>query len=141
MNNKLAALQGIVEVGDSKPTDQSYGVFKDLSDRLDKQFGQLDSLFSIDLATFNKLLQRKKREPVKDSLPPVESDGKSSDYGISRSTVTSTTPRGSSTATKRSSGFSMPALNRSAGRYGRSWKASVISAISWYAASTTSAIA
>jgi len=69
LNNKLAALQGLVEIGDSKPTDQSYAVFKELSSRLDKQFGQLDSVFSIDLVNFNKLLQRKKIEPVKDALP------------------------------------------------------------------------
>ncbi len=31
LNNKLAALQGIVESGDARPTDQSYAVFKDLS--------------------------------------------------------------------------------------------------------------
>jgi len=75
LNNKLAALQGLVETGDFKPTDQSYAVFKDLSARLDKQFGQLDTVFSIDLANFNKLLQRKKLEPVKDTVP-VETDGK-----------------------------------------------------------------
>lgn len=75
LNNKLAALQGLVEIGDARPTDQSYAVFKELSGRLDKQFGQLDSLFSIDLASFNKLLQRKKLEPVKDTLPG-ETDGK-----------------------------------------------------------------
>jgi hypothetical protein len=75
LNNKLAALQGLVEMGDSKPTDQAYAVFKELSDRLDKQFGQLDSLFSIELANFNKLLQRKKFEPVKDALP-VDTEGK-----------------------------------------------------------------
>jgi hypothetical protein len=70
LNNKLAALQGIVETGDYKPTDQSYAVVKELSERLDKQFGQLDTVFSIDLAAFNKLLTRKKLEPVKDVLPP-----------------------------------------------------------------------
>jgi photosystem II stability/assembly factor-like uncharacterized protein len=75
LNNKLAALQGLVEIGDVKPTDQSYAVFKELSARLDKQFGQLDSLFSLDLANLNKLLQRKRLEPVKDTLPP-EADGK-----------------------------------------------------------------
>ena len=37
LNNKLAALQGIVESGDAKPTDQSYAVFKELSARLDKE--------------------------------------------------------------------------------------------------------
>jgi hypothetical protein len=76
LNNKLAALQGLVEVGDYKPTDQSYVVFKDLSDRLDQQFGQLDSVFSIDLATFNKLLARKKLQPVKDTPPTPASDGR-----------------------------------------------------------------
>ena len=75
LNNKLAALQGLVEIGDSKPTDQSYAVFKELSGRLDKQFGQLDSLFSIDLANLNKLLQRKKIAPIKDVVP-AETDGK-----------------------------------------------------------------
>jgi photosystem II stability/assembly factor-like uncharacterized protein len=75
LNNKLAALQGLVETGDFKPTDQSYAVFKELSARLDKQFGQLDTVFSIDLANFNKLLQRKRLEPVKDTVP-VETDGK-----------------------------------------------------------------
>jgi len=70
LNNKLAALQGIVESGDYRPTDQSYVVFKELSDRLDKQFGQLDTLLSVDLPALNKLLARKKLEPVKDSLPP-----------------------------------------------------------------------
>ena len=70
LNNKLAALQGLVEIGDYRPTDQSYAVFKELSERLDKQLGQLDTLFSIDLPAFNKLLARKKLEPVKDVLPP-----------------------------------------------------------------------
>jgi hypothetical protein len=76
LNNKLAALQGLVETGDHKPTDQAYAVFKDLSDRLDKQLGQLDSLFSIDVATFNHLLARKKLQPVKASLPPPTPDGR-----------------------------------------------------------------
>ena len=70
MNNKLAALQGLVEIGDYRPTDQSYAVFKELSERLDTELGQLDTLFSVDLPAFNKLLARKKLEPVKDALPP-----------------------------------------------------------------------
>jgi hypothetical protein len=69
LNNKLAALQGIVETGDYRPTDQSYAVFKELSESLDKQFGQLDTLLSVDLPALNKLLARKKLAPVKDSLP------------------------------------------------------------------------
>ncbi len=75
LNNKLAALQGIVETGDYRPTDQSYAVFKELSDRLDKQFGQLDTLLSVDLPALNKLLARKKLAPV-DSAPQAESGKK-----------------------------------------------------------------
>ena len=37
LNNKLAALMGVVESGDARPTDQSYAVFKDLSAQLDAQ--------------------------------------------------------------------------------------------------------
>jgi photosystem II stability/assembly factor-like uncharacterized protein len=54
LNNKLAALQGIVESGDYKPTDQSYAVFKDLSARLDKELARLEALVKGDLAAFNR---------------------------------------------------------------------------------------
>ena len=40
LNNKLAALQGIVESGDYRPTDQSQAVFKELSAQLDVQLGE-----------------------------------------------------------------------------------------------------
>jgi photosystem II stability/assembly factor-like uncharacterized protein len=69
LNNKLAALQGLVETGDYRPTDQSYAVFKDLSERLDKQLGQLDTLLSVDLPAFNKLLARKRLDAVKTTIP------------------------------------------------------------------------
>ena len=64
LNNKIAALQGIVESGDYKPTDQSYEVFKDLSAQLDKQLNRLDGIVKDDLATFNQQLARKKIDPV-----------------------------------------------------------------------------
>ena len=70
LNNKLAALQGIVEMGDNKPTDQSYSVLKELSGRLDAQLAQLDSLATADLAALNKLLAKKKLDVVKDGVPP-----------------------------------------------------------------------
>jgi len=60
LNNKLAALQGIVDNGDSKPTDQSYAVFKDLSAQLDRQLTRLDALLQGDLTAFNKTLAGKK---------------------------------------------------------------------------------
>jgi photosystem II stability/assembly factor-like uncharacterized protein len=35
LDNQIAALLGVVETGDAKPTDQSYVVFKELSERLE----------------------------------------------------------------------------------------------------------
>ena len=64
LKNKLAVLQGIVEAGDYKPTDQSFEVFKDLSAQLDKQLQRLDGIIKDDLATFNQQLARKRVEPV-----------------------------------------------------------------------------
>jgi photosystem II stability/assembly factor-like uncharacterized protein len=57
LNNKLAALQGTVESGDYRPTDQSVAVFNELSARLDKQLARLDALLKTDLAAFNKSLE------------------------------------------------------------------------------------
>jgi len=64
LNNKLAALQGVVDSGDAKPTDQSYAVFKDLSAQLNRQLQRLDTLVHTDVAAFNKELARKKLAPV-----------------------------------------------------------------------------
>ena len=64
LNNKLAALQGIVDSGDAKPTDQSYAVFKDLSAQLERQLQRLASLIKTDVPAFNKELARKKLAPV-----------------------------------------------------------------------------
>lgn len=74
LNNKLAALQGIVESGDYKPTDQSYAVFKGLSDRLDTQLAALDALVKSELPSVNKALAGKKLEPIKDGVPSPPSD-------------------------------------------------------------------
>ena len=64
LNNKLAALQSVVDSGDFKPTDQSYAVFKDLSAQLDQQLQRLESLMKTELPAFNKELTRKKLPPV-----------------------------------------------------------------------------
>jgi len=64
LNNKLAALQGIVESGDYRPTDQSYTVFKDLSAQLGAQLAKLDALIKGDLAAFNVMVVKKKLAPV-----------------------------------------------------------------------------
>jgi hypothetical protein len=65
LNNKLAALEGVVESADARPTDQSYQVFKDLSARLDAQIARLDAVLKTDLPAFNKLLAGRKLEAVK----------------------------------------------------------------------------
>jgi photosystem II stability/assembly factor-like uncharacterized protein len=44
LNNKLAALQGVVEAGDYRPTDQALAVFKELSAELDKHLARLEAL-------------------------------------------------------------------------------------------------
>ncbi len=66
LNNKLAALQGVVEGGDARPTDQSYQVFKELSGRLDKQLARLEAFVRSELPAFNKVLSDHKLEPIKD---------------------------------------------------------------------------
>jgi photosystem II stability/assembly factor-like uncharacterized protein len=71
LNNKLAALQGLVEFGDYKPTDQSYVVFNDLSERLDKQLAQLDAIAKTELAALNRMVAKKKLDVVKDGVPPA----------------------------------------------------------------------
>jgi photosystem II stability/assembly factor-like uncharacterized protein len=60
LNNKLAALQGIVESGDYKPTDQSHAVFKELAGQLDLQLEELDSLIRKELTSFNLMVVKKK---------------------------------------------------------------------------------
>ena len=66
LNNKLLALQGTVEGGDYRPTEQSYAVFKELSARLDKQLAHLNALVKGDLSTVNRSLQDAGLAPVKD---------------------------------------------------------------------------
>jgi photosystem II stability/assembly factor-like uncharacterized protein len=69
LNNKLAALQGIVESGDYKPTAQSYEVFTQLSARLDNELARLDALVKGELSAFNRQLTAAGLEPVKDAPP------------------------------------------------------------------------
>jgi photosystem II stability/assembly factor-like uncharacterized protein len=66
LNNKLAALQGTVESGDYRPTDQSYAVFKELSARLDKELARLETVMKGDVAAFNKQLAAARLDPIKD---------------------------------------------------------------------------
>jgi hypothetical protein len=65
LNNKLAALQGVVEGGDGQPTRQSYSVFQELSGRLDAELARLDAVLKTDLPPFNKEIAKKKIEAVR----------------------------------------------------------------------------
>ena len=65
LNNKLAALAGVVENGEGAPTLQSYAVFTDLSRRLASELAALDQLLKGDLLKLNAKLSDAR-------LPPIE---------------------------------------------------------------------
>src|SRR4029078_9506968 len=65
LNNKIAALQGVVESADVRPTEQSYSVFRTLSNALDEQLGKLDTRVKGQMPPVNQLLQRLKLDPIK----------------------------------------------------------------------------
>lgn len=70
LNNKIAALQGIVESADGRPTAQAYEVFKELSARLAAQIAKLDTAIATDLPALNKLVAARKLAAIKNELPP-----------------------------------------------------------------------
>jgi hypothetical protein len=57
LNNKLAALGGVVGSADAAPTDQSYQVYEELVGRIDAQLRQLDQVMKTDLPAFNRLVR------------------------------------------------------------------------------------
>jgi photosystem II stability/assembly factor-like uncharacterized protein len=63
LNNKLAALLGVIERGEYRPTDQSYEVFEMLSGQLQTELQHIDDIIATDLSELNRLL-REKRLPV-----------------------------------------------------------------------------
>jgi photosystem II stability/assembly factor-like uncharacterized protein len=65
LNNKIAALQGVIESADVKPTEQAYSMFRTLSNSLDEQLGKLDTTSKTKMPPVNQLLQRLKLEPLK----------------------------------------------------------------------------
>ena len=71
LNNKIAALAGVVESADNKPTDQSYTVFKELSGRLDAQLQKLEQTLKTELPRLNAALNREKLDAVDPNLKPA----------------------------------------------------------------------
>ncbi|MGD9346744.1 MAG: glycosyl hydrolase, partial [Candidatus Aminicenantes bacterium] len=56
LDNKIAALVGVVSSADARPTDQSYTVFKELSRKADVQIEKLKNVLETDLPIFNELV-------------------------------------------------------------------------------------
>ena len=78
LNNKIAAIQNVVEAADSQPTEQSYEVFNMLSGKLDEQLNKLDTTVNKELPQVNQLLQKQKLAPIKaEPLKPAEEKPKS----------------------------------------------------------------
>jgi hypothetical protein len=57
LNNKLAALGGIVASADAAPTDQSLTLYEELATKIDAQLRLLNQLMSNDLKAFNQLVR------------------------------------------------------------------------------------
>ncbi len=57
LDNKISALASVLASSDSKPTDQSYELFKELSAQADVQIAKLDKLIQTDLVAFNKIVK------------------------------------------------------------------------------------
>jgi len=58
LDNKIAALAGIVASSDFRPTDQSYEVFKELSTMADEQLAKLKKIMEKDLPDFNDVVKK-----------------------------------------------------------------------------------
>ena len=56
LDNKIAALAGVVSRADAKPTDQNYAVFKELSAQADAQLIKLKQIFDTDITALNTLV-------------------------------------------------------------------------------------
>ncbi|MEW6321779.1 MAG: glycosyl hydrolase [Acidobacteriota bacterium] len=64
LNNKIAALAGVIEGADYKPTDQTYEVFKDLSAQLQQELDAMTTAIARELPRLNAALRREKVDAV-----------------------------------------------------------------------------
>jgi hypothetical protein len=60
LDNKIAALAGVVASSDSRPTDGSYAVYKELSAMADEQLAKLKKIMEKDLPSFNDVVKKAK---------------------------------------------------------------------------------
>ena len=64
LNNQLAVLERLVDTGNTRPTDQDYAVFRELTGRLDEILSRLNEVIAADLKQFNDQLAARKLAPV-----------------------------------------------------------------------------
>jgi len=57
LNNKLAALAGVVSRSETPPTAQSYAVYDELAGQIDAQLQKLGQVMKIDVPAFNQLVR------------------------------------------------------------------------------------
>jgi len=58
LDNKIAALIGVVSSADARPTDQSYTVLEELSGKADTEIKKLKAVLDSDLPVFNELVRK-----------------------------------------------------------------------------------
>jgi photosystem II stability/assembly factor-like uncharacterized protein len=74
LNNKIAALMGVIESSDNRPTDQTYEVFDELSKALDAQLQKMDATLKTELPRLNAALKREKIADVDPNAKPAPAD-------------------------------------------------------------------
>lgn len=70
LNNKLAALAGVVSSADAAPTDQSYAIYDELVVQIDGQLAKLAQIMKTDVPAFNQLV-REQNIPAVTVKPPA----------------------------------------------------------------------
>jgi hypothetical protein len=68
LNNKIGALMGTVGQGDFRPTKQSYGVYGELSGKLQVQLDAMRKAYDEELPKLNALLKKNGKPPI---VPPA----------------------------------------------------------------------
>jgi photosystem II stability/assembly factor-like uncharacterized protein len=81
LNNKMAALLGVIESAESAPTRQTFEAFDDLSRRIDTQLAALNAAVASDLPRLNALLRARRLPEVRPepqrpaATPPTPTHG------------------------------------------------------------------
>jgi photosystem II stability/assembly factor-like uncharacterized protein len=75
LNNKLAALGGVIESAEAAPTDQSLQTFAQMSQQLDRQLAALEQALGQELPPLNAELKRAGMAPVERRPEPAVEQG------------------------------------------------------------------